>query len=65
MQLLYPYIPNKNEALKKDIQDFISFFCQKEFRNRMTTQEDLDKVEILMEKIFSTLEYVLENGSKK
>ena len=65
LQLLSLYIPHKNEALKNDIQDFVSFFCQDEFRNRMTTQEDLDKAKIIVEKIFSTLGYVLEDKFEK
>lgn len=64
LQLLFDYIPDKNEELKKDIKKFISFFVSKEFRDIKTTQEDLDKVDAICEKIFSTLKKYLPEEKK-
>lgn len=64
LQLLFDYIPDKNEELKKDIKKFISFFTSKEFHDRLTTKEDLNKVNAICEKIFFTLKEYLPEEKK-
>jgi len=48
--------PDTHFELIAEINDFISDFTSSEFRDRLTTKEDIDRADLLSDKIISALE---------
>jgi hypothetical protein len=48
----------KYAPVKKELMDSLSAFCNDDFRNRLTTKEDIEKGDEMIERLIEVLESV-------
>lgn len=59
LEFLCQFLPENYTPLIQEVKSTVKYFYQDKFRDRFTTQEDLDKLDGIIKKVFSTLEYPL------